>query len=155
MEALKSYLYTAMLAALVSSMVIRLSEPRYRKYIRFGVGLCLLLTLIMPILPVMEEVTDINWVAPELTQAEVDGRYMDMIGQEMSNQIGDLVSGRYGISRDLIRVKITLDLTDLSAISLMEVDLTLYCPCEAKEIQDYLTTSLDCLVEVRIEDRGE
>ena len=155
METLKSYLYTAMLAALVSSMVLRLSEPRYRKYIRFGVGLCLLLTMIMPILTVMEEVTDINWEAPELTQAEGESRYMDMIGQEMSNQIACVVANRYRISRDVIRVKITLDLTDLSAISLIRVDLTILCPCEGEEIQDYLTKSLDCPVEVHTEDRSE
>lgn len=148
MEILKRYLYTAMLAALASSIVLRISDSRYRKYIRFGAGLCLLLTLITPMLGLTGEITKLISEPPTVTTPAGESNYMGLIGQGMSQQIGDVVAERFSIPREKIHVKLTLDLTDLSAISLIGVDLTIEYPCDSEQIRDYMQVALDCPIEV-------
>lgn len=150
MEALKSYLYTAMLAALVSSVVIRITDPRHRKYIRFGAGLCLLLLLSAPLAALLKETVEIADAPPTVTESVDEHLWMGEIGREMSDQIGDLTATRFSIHRECIRVKLTLDLADLSAISLVRVDLTVLSSCDAKAIESYLSDALGCPVTVTV-----
>lgn len=148
MEALKSYLYTAMLAALASSIVIRITDPRHRKYIRFGAGLCLLLLLTAPLAELTKETMEIADAPPTITAPADENLWMGEIGREMSDQIGDLTASRFSIDREHIRVKLTLDLADLTAISLVQVDLTITAPCDKKAIETYLSNALGCPVTV-------
>ena len=148
MDALKSYLYTALLAALVSSIAIRLSEPRYRKFIRFVAGLGLLLTVTAPLIGLTNELASLASEPPDITYTEGNAQYMDAIGKEMSVQIGDMVASRYHIPREKIWVNLSLDLTDLSAISLVSVVITIDYPCNQQAISDYFTTALGCPAEV-------
>ena len=148
MEALKSYLYIAMLAALVSAIIIRVSEPRYRKYIRFGAGLCLLLTLTGPLINLSDELIEIAGTPVAITSLEEENLLMGEIGREMSKQIGDLVSNQFSIPREKIRVKLTLDLADLSSISLVRIDLTVSSQCDTASIESYLSGALGCPVQV-------
>lgn len=148
MEALKSYLYVSMLAALVSSVILRISDPRYRRYIRFGAGLCLLLMLTAPMISLTSQLTEITIDAPSVSEDTKEDQLMESIGQEMCKQIGDLVASRYGIPRSNIQVKLTLDLADLSAISMVRVDLTITSACDVKAIEEYLSVSLGCPVTV-------
>ena len=148
MEALKSYLYTAMLAALVSAVIIRISEPRFRKYIRFGAGLCLLLALTAPLISLSDELMDLADTPSFTTSSNEEDPLMGEIGQEMSRQIGDLVANRFFVAREKVRVKLTLDVTDWSAISLVRIDLTIVGDCNIDEIEAYLSEALGCPVEV-------
>lgn len=151
MEALKSYLYTAMLAALVSSVVIRLCDPRHRKYVRFGAGLCLLLALTSPLLTLTDDLASLAIESPTLSQEPGENSWMGTIGQEMSVQIGDLTANRFAIPREQIRVKLTLDLSDLSAIELVRVDMVISSACDAEAIETYLSDALGCPIEVMVE----
>ena len=81
MEALKGYLYTAMLAALASSVIVRISDPRHRKYIRFGAGLCLLLSLTSPLVHLTQELTHLTDSPPAITESEQENLWMGEIGR--------------------------------------------------------------------------
>ena len=151
MEALKSYLLTAMLASLASSLLIRISDPRHRTYVRYVAGLALLLLLTVPLTSLAGEFadglsdTDVSIQETELAAQEA---VIGQIGQKMSAQIGDLVAQKFALSRETVSVKLTLDLTDLSAISVYRVDVTVNAACDAKEIEAYLSESLACPVTV-------
>ena len=151
MEALKSYLYTAMLAALVSSIVIRLCDPRHRKYVRFGAGLCLLLALTAPLLSLTDELTSFSIESPTISKELGENTLPGTIGQEMSVQIGDLTANRFSIPREKIRVKLTLDLSDLSAITLVRVDMVIAAVCDTEAIKTYLSDALGCPITVTVE----
>ena len=155
MEALKSYLYIAMLAALVSAIIIRVSEPRYRKYIRFGAGLCLLLTLTAPLINLSDELKEFVETPASITSVEEENLLIGEIGREMSKQIGDLVAKQFAIPREKIRVKLTLDITDLSAISLVRIDLKVCCRCDTMSIESYLSGALGCPVQVEMNNTEE
>ena len=152
MEALKSYLYVAMLAALVSSIVIRISEPRYRKYIRFGAGLCLLLAVTAPLISLSDELVDFAEESSITAPTQEADRLMGEIGRGMSIQIGDLVAHQFAIPRERIRVKLTLDLADLTAIAIVRVDLTISGECDAEAIEAYLSSALGCPAQVAVID---
>ncbi|MBQ8287187.1 MAG: hypothetical protein IJX76_00260 [Clostridia bacterium] len=153
MEALKSYLLTAMLASLAASLLIRISDPRYRTYVRYVAGLALLLLLTIPLTSLAGDLAD------ELSETDVTEEEQEQsareevigeIGRTMSRQIGDIVAQRFALSREAITVKLTLDLSDLSAISIYRVDLTVRVMCDAQEIEHYLSESLDCPVTVTV-----
>ncbi|MBO5778122.1 MAG: hypothetical protein J6R82_00995 [Clostridia bacterium] len=152
MEALKSYLLTAMLASLAASLLIRITDARHRSYIRYIAGLALLLLLTMPLLSLVqtlgEEFNDIDFT-PEIENA-TDGReeFIGNLGQTMSRQIGDLVATQFRIPREAISVKLTLDLADLSAISIYRIDVTVKAHCDVAAVDRYLTDSLHCDVTV-------
>lgn len=158
MEALKSYLLTAMLASLVASLILRISDSRYRAYLRYVAGLALLVLLTVPLTSLAEELAE-ELSALESYQQEQESEpqeeIMGEIGRTMSQQIGDLVAHRYGLSRESVAVKLTLDLSDLSAITIYQVDLTIRSECNAGEIQRYLSESLDCPVAVTIVSEGD
>ncbi|MGM9648285.1 MAG: hypothetical protein ACI3YH_09155 [Eubacteriales bacterium] len=153
MEALKSYLLTAMLASLASSLLIRISDPRYRTYLRYVAGLALLLLLTVPLTNLAGDLSDSlsEMDATEEVQEEnAEDQLVGEIGRTMSAQIGDLTARRFGLSRGAVSVKLTLDLTDLSAIAIYRVDLTVRAVCDANEIKNYLSESLDCPVTVTV-----
>lgn len=153
MEALKSYLLTAMLASLASSLLIRISDPRYRTYLRYVAGLALLLLLTVPLTNLAGDLSDSlsEMDATEEVQEEnAEDQLVGEIGRTMSAQIGDLTARRFGLSRGAVSVKLTLDLTDLSAIAIYRVDLTVRAVCDANEIENYLSESLDCPVTVTV-----
>ena len=155
MEALKSYLYIAMLAALISAIIIRVSEPRYRKYIRFGAGLCLLLTLTAPLINLSDELMEFAETPASITSVEEENLLMGEIGREMCKQIGDLVANQFAIPREKIRVKMTLDLADLSAISVVRIDLLVCFQCDTESIESYLSGALGCPVQVEANNTEE
>lgn len=152
MEAFKSYLLTAMIAALVSSLAIRITDPRHRSYIRYIAGLILLLLLSSPLVSLAGEFGEVlDQEAPAAAETQEDA-FISEMGKTMSSQIGDLVSVRYQIPRESISVKLTLDLADLSAIEFSRVDLVIRAPCNADAIEQYLAESLNCVVEVTVEE---
>ncbi len=152
MEALKSYLFTAMLASLAASLLIRITDVRHRSYIRYIAGLALLLLLTVPLMSLVqtlgEELHEID-LAPE-TDHSGDGKeeFIGNLGQTMSRQIGDLVATQFQIPREAISVKLTLDLADLSAISIYRIDVTVKADCDVESIDRFLTDSLHCDVTV-------
>ena len=153
MEALKSYLLTAMLASLASSLLIRISDPRYRTYLRYVAGLALLLLLTVPLTNLAGDLSDSLSemdAAEEVQEENAEDQLVGEIGRTMSGQIGDLTARRFGLSRGAVSVKLTLDLTDLSAIAIYRVDLTVRAVCDANEIENYLSESLDCPVTVTV-----
>lgn len=153
MEALKSYLVTAMLASIASSAVIRISDPRHRSYIRYISGLALLLLLAAPLTSVAKELadslSDIETPAVTEDSYEDNHAFVGELGRTMSVQIGDLVASRFHLPRESIAVKLTLDLSDLSAISIYQVDVMITgIECDMEAIDRYLTDSLNCEVDV-------
>lgn len=151
MEALKEYLVTAMVAALVSSLFLRVTDARYRGWIRYIAGLALLLMLAAPLVGLADELA--NSLADSNEYQETEGQaaekqVVEEIGKTMSRQIGDTVAGQFHLPRERIRVKLTLDLSDLSAIALYSVDLTIAAECAPEEIEAYLSVALGCPVTV-------
>ncbi len=146
MEALKSYLLTAMAASVAASALLRITDQRYRAYLRYVAGLCLLLVLIHPLFGLAGKLSGALSDLDGVTQPEVTAEQTALgeIGREMSRQIGDLIARRFSLPREAISVKLTLDLTDLSAIAIHRVELTVLTPCDANAIRLYLESSLDC-----------
>lgn len=153
MDAFKSYLLTAMLASLAASLLIRISDHRFRSYLRYVAGLALLLLLTMPLTSLAEDLqsslSEIGSYQEESVSSS-QKESIDQIGGTMSTKIGDMVAVRYKIPRDAISVKLTLDLSDLSAISIYRLDLTVRVFCNSEEIQRYLSESLSCPVSVTV-----
>ncbi len=152
MEALKSYLLTAMLASLAASLLIRITDEVYRKYVRLIAGLALLLLLVKPLFTLADAVTDglNDWERlPEATDdGGEQGAFIGEMGRTMSREVGDLIARRFGLSRDTVSVKLTLDLSDLSAISIYRIEVTVTSDCDADLIREYLEESFDCSAEV-------
>ena len=148
MEALKSYLLTGMLASLASSLLIRISDTRYRGYIRFVAGLAVLLVLTVPLASLAEElgtaISDIDFTVPSEELTENKEEVIGQLGRTMSRQIGDWVAERFSLSRESISVKLTLDLADLSAISIYSIEVTVLAECDEKKIEQYLSEALQC-----------
>lgn len=94
------------------------------------------------------QLTEITIDSPSVSEDTKEDQLMESIGQEMCKQIGDLVASRYGIPRSNIQVKLTLDLADLSAISMVRVDITITSACDTKAIEEYLSVNLGCPVTV-------
>ena len=153
MEALKSYLVTAMLASLASSIVIRISDPRHRSYIRYIAGLALLVLLAVPLTSIARDLTDsLSDIDPPSETQDIAGNNREFVGElgrTMSGQIGDLIASRFQLPRETISVKLTLDLSDLSAISIYRIDVTVSgTVCDVEAIDRYLSDSLNCEVSV-------
>ena len=113
-----------------------------------------MLALTVPLLSLTQELTDITTNTPIFTQAEGENQLMGEIGREMSVQIGNMIANRFAIPRDDIQVKLTVDLADLSAISLVKVDLLIDCNCDRQAIEEYLSNALGCPVEVMVVQNG-
>ena len=153
MEALKSYLLTAMLASLASSLLIRISDPRHKSYLRYVAGLALLLLLVAPLTTLAQDLGNVlsDSLPPAATEGEENEpqAYIGEIGRTMSRQIGDLIAKQFELPRDAISVKLTLDLSDLSAIAIYRVDVTVSdASCDVDAIDRYLTDALGCEVSV-------
>lgn len=159
MEALKSYLLTAMLASLAASLLIRISDPRQRNYIRYIAGLTLLLLLAAPLTSLAGELAEgleESDQSPE-SDHEADDKeaFIGEMGRTMSREIGDLVATRFALPRESVSVKLTLDLTDLSAIAIYRIDVTVRAECDRAAIERYLSESLNCEVSVLQTNTGE
>ena len=153
MEALKSYLLTAMLAALISSLLSRLADTRFRGWIRYAAGLAILLMLTAPLISLADELTDSLSELDsykEEQQPAAQEKVVGEIGKTMSVQIGDMVSQRFGLQRDRIRVKLTLDLADISAIEIYRVEISIRSDCDKDEIEQYISEALGCPVKVTV-----
>ena len=153
MEALKSYLLIAMLASLASSLLIRISDPRHKSYLRYIAGLALLLLVVTPLTTLAQDFGNVlsDSLPPTATEEEENEpqAYIGEIGRTMSSQIGDLVAKQFELPRDAISVKLTLDLSDLSAIEIYRIDVTVSnANCDVDIIDRYLTDTLGCEVSV-------
>lgn len=152
MEALKSYLLTAMLASLAASLLIRITDEGYRKYVRLIAGLALLLLLVKPLFTLADAVTDGLTDLERLPESTDDGgeqgAFIGEMGRTMSREVGDLIAKRFGLLRDTVSVKLTLDLSDLSAISIYRIEVTVTSDCDTEQIRKYLEESFDCSAEV-------
>ena len=153
MEALKGYLVSAMVAALVSSLFLRVTDARYRGWIRYIAGLALLLMLAAPLIDLADglsqSLADLDGYE-EATGQAAEEQVVEEIGKSMSRQIGDTVAGQFHLPREKIRVKLTLDLSDLSAIGIYRVDLTVAADCSEQEIEAYLSEALGCPATVTV-----
>ena len=74
--------------------------------------------------------------------------FLGEMGRTMSVQIGDLIAKEFRLSRERVTVKLTLDLSDVSAIAIYRVDVSISGNCDADAIDRYLTESLNCEVTV-------
>jgi hypothetical protein len=151
MEALKSYLFTAMLASLASTILIRITDPRHRSYLRYIAGLALLLLISSPLTSLGAELgaalSDVEFSGSDKTEDDKK-EFLGEMGRTMSVQIGDLIAKEFSLSRERVTVKLTLDLSDVSAIAIYRVDVSISGNCDADAIDRYLTESLNCEVTV-------
>lgn len=152
MDALRSYLSTAMLASVASAICIQITDERFRKYVKYIAGLCILLVLTMPLLSLVSEIEDItlNTDQKEPSLSE-ESDYLTLLGSQLAESIGDRVALLYELPREAIYVAITLDSADLSAIEIISIDLTLTVDCDEQAMAEALAQSFACQVNIREE----
>ncbi len=151
MEALKSYLLTAMLATLAISLLLRLTDPRWRTYLRYIAGLCLLLWMSTPLLSLAGDLSDrLSAIdPPAISESDpASAPFLEEMGKTMSRKVGDLVAERFPIPRHALSVKLTLDLADPSSILIYRVEVTVYEDADCQAIEAYLADELGCPVQV-------
>lgn len=157
MEALRSYLTTAILASLVSAVCIQLTDERFRKYVKYLAGLCLLSVLALPLFSLVSELGDLKISLDQSTDQSLsaDSAYLDLLGSELSRSVGDRIAKLYGIERSAVYVTLTLDTADLSSIELLSIDVRIAAECDTKAIEQALQAEFACAVDVREENVGE
>lgn len=157
MEALRSYLTTAVLASLVSAVCIQLTDERFRKYIKYLAGLCLLSVLALPLFSLVSELGDLKISLDQSTEQSLstDSAYLDLLGSELSRSVGDRIAKLYGIERSAVYVTLTLDTADLTSIELLSIDVRIAAECDEQAIEQALQAEFACAVDVREENVGE
>lgn len=153
MDALRSYLTTAILASVVSAICIQITEERFRKYVKFIVGLCLLSVLALPLVSLVREISEID-LAVEVNEGEIqndDTAYLNLLGSQIAESIGDRIARQYDIPREAVYVTLTLDTADPTAIEIDAVEVTVTEACDEELIERSLSAELACTAHVREE----
>lgn len=150
MDALRSYLTTAMIASVISVICIQLTDERFRKYVKYLVGLCLLLMLTRPLLSLVSEIGDARFSLSESREETLtgDSAYLDLLGNQLCESIGDRVSIYFSLPRESIYVTMTLDTADLSALKIEAIDLHITQACDEELIAKTLSDEFACPVNV-------
>lgn len=153
MDALQSYLTTAMLASVASALCIQLTDERFRKYVKFVAGLCLTALLALPLTSLVSELSevDLSFEQSESATLTGDSAYIELLGSELSRSIGDRVALLYDLPRESVYVTLSLDTADLSAIAIVSIDILVTTECDEKAIERALEDEFACAVEVRKE----
>lgn len=151
MDALRSYLTTAMLASVASAICIQFTDERFRKYVKFIAGLCILAVLVLPLTTLVPEIGSID-LAPlmNMEDAETDAtEYLNLLGEQLARSVGDRVARRHNLPREVIYVNLALDTTDLSSIELVSIELTVTTECDEEAIERVLSDEFACEVSVK------
>lgn len=150
MEALRSYLTTAMLASVASAICIQLTDDRYRKYVKYVAGLGLLLTLALPLKSIVAEASDFEWSLSSNEEASLTGNseYIELLGSEMARSIGDRVAYLFDLPREAVYVTLTLDTSEADAIEIVSIEISVTEKCNATAIEQAVAKEFACAVEV-------
>lgn len=151
METLRSYLTTAMLASVASAICIRLADERFQKYVKYIAGLCILALLAKPLYTLVEEMSEQSFTV-DMDKGEgltAESGYLEALGGELSDSIGDRVARQNALPREAIYVTLTLNTADLSSIEIESIDLIIKAECDEKTIEQALSTEFACKVHVR------
>lgn len=157
MDALRSYLTTAMVASVASAICIQLTDERFRKYVKYLAGLCMLLVLVHPLLGLISDMGDYSISVEESSEETLSGdsAYVGLLGNQLSEAIGDRVAYIYDLSRDAVYVTLTLDTSDLSAIEIKAIDLLITEKCDGERIAQAMSAEFACTVNVSEEIMSE
>ncbi len=157
MDALRSYLTTAMLASVASAICIQFTDERFRKYVKFIAGLCLLAVLALPLVSLTGEIDELDLTFEPSEDKTQTGNlaYLDGLGSQLSRSVGDRVALLYDLPREAVYVTLTLDTADLSAIEIESIELVVRAECDADVMASALSSEFACAVEVREESVGE
>lgn len=153
METLRSYLTTAMLASVASAICVRLADERFQKYVKYIAGLCLLALLAKPLYSLVEAPGERSFAIESEEQEALTGEssYLEALGSQLSEAIGDRVARQNGIKREAIYVTLTLNTSDLSSIEITAIELVIRSECDESAIEQTLSAELGCTVSVKEE----
>lgn len=153
MDALRSYLTTAMLASVVSAICIRFTDERFRKYVQFVAGLCLLAVLALPLYSLVSDLSDLE-LSFERSEDEATAdntAYIEQLGSQLAHSVGDRVARLYSLPREAVYVTLTLDTSDLTSIEIVSIEVSVTVDCDESMMEEGLSNEFACSVKVREE----
>lgn len=153
MDALRSYLTTAMLASVASAICIQFTDDRFRKYVKYLAGLCLLLVLTLPLMSLLSDIDDFELSLEESREVTLSGdsEYINLLGSSIADSVGDRVSLLYDLPREAVYVTLTLNTADLAAIEIESIEVVVNAECDETSIEQALANEFACTVHVREE----
>lgn len=140
-----------MLASVASAICVRFADERFQKYVKYIAGLCVLALLAKPLYALVEELGERTDCIESGEQEPAADRssYLEALGSQLSQSIGDRVARQYDIEREAIYVTLTLDTSDLSSIEIEAIELIINAECDEQAIEQALSDEFFCSVCVK------
>lgn len=163
MNAFIEFLKSFCIVAIVSGMVlVILPSERFKKHIKLIISLCVVSSLISPVISFAKEVPknigNISFGAGDVKDAIYSEIYSDITSNtrdNLENEIEKLLCSRFGFEDKEVFVIVTLDTKNISAVNITDINVFLSDISEKDEIKSYLSELFLYSVNINIMKKGE
>ena len=163
MNAFIEFLNSFCIVAIVSGMVlVILPSDRFLKLIKLIISLCVVSSLISPVISFAKEVQN-NIVYSSFGECDVkDAIYSEIYSDitsntrdNLENEIEKLLCSRFGFEDKEVFVIVTLDTKNISAVNITDINVFLSDVSKKDEIKSYLSELFLYSVNINIMKKGE
>ncbi|MGM9664654.1 MAG: stage III sporulation protein AF [Eubacteriales bacterium] len=161
MEEIKSYVYMLVCILAASGLAINLSpEGEMKKYIRYICLLCTAAAICIPGVKIIGGlsgyVADIKSGAVYETggQADAEKILIEQTRQNIASSVRNYLCEKYGYEKDSVCVEVLLDESDISAVEIKKLTVTLPSDAKAEKIKADLEEMFLGKTEIAVERRG-
>lgn len=163
MNAFIEFLKSFCIVAIVSGMVlVILPSERFKKHIKLIISLCVVSSLISPVISFAKEVPknigNISFGAGDVKDAIYSEIYSDITSNtrdNLENEIEKLLCSRFGFEDKEVFVIVTLDTKNISAVNITDINVFLSDISKKDEIKSYLSELFLYSVNINIMKKGE
>lgn len=163
MNAFIEFLKSFCIVAIVSGMVpVILPSERFKKHIKLIISLCVVSSLISPVISFAKEVPknigNISFGEGDVKDAIYSEIYSDITSNtrdNLENEIEKLLCSRFGFEDKEVFVIVTLDTKNISAVNITDINVFLSDVSKKDEIKSYLSELFLYSVNINIMKKGE
>lgn len=163
MNAFIEFLKSFCIVAIVSGMVlVILPSERFKKHIKLIISLCVVSSLISPVISFAKEVPknigNISFGEGDVKDAIYSEIYSDITSNtryNLENEIEKLLCSRFGFEDKEVFVIVTLDTKNISAVNITDINVFLSDISKKDEIKSYLSELFLYSVNINIMKKGE
>lgn len=163
MNAFIEFLKSFCIVAIVSGMVlVILPSERFKKHIKLIISLCVVSSLISPVISFAKEVPknigNISFGDGDVKDAIYSEIYSDITSNTRDNlesEIEKLLCSRFGFEDKEVFIIVTLDTKNISAVNITDINVFLSDISKKDEIKSYLSELFLYSVNINIMKKGE
>ena len=163
MNAFTEFLKSFCIVSIVSGMVlVILPSERFKKHIKLIISLCVVSSLISPVISFAKEVPknigNISFGDGDIKDTIYSEIYSDITSNtrdNLENEIEKLICSRFGFEDKEVFAVVALDTKNISAVNITDINIFLSDISKKDEIKSYLSELFLYSVNINIMKKGE